>query len=147
MGLSRTTATVLYVEDEEGDVFFMRAAFRKAGLGGVLRAVGNGQEAMDYVSGSGPYADRELHPFPSMILLDLNLPLVSGFEVLEWLKAFPEFRGLPVIVFSSSARAEDKAKARELGAVDYVEKPASGVDFPQVVDRLRERWLRITESE
>ncbi len=85
MSSGLATATVLYVEDEEGDLFFMQAAFRKAGIGQALRSVGNGREAIDYLAGSGPYADRERHPLPTMVLLDLNLPLISGFEVLEWL--------------------------------------------------------------
>jgi CheY-like chemotaxis protein len=134
-------ATVLYVDDEETDVFFMRTAFRKEGLDHLLRVVGNGREALDYLAGRAAYADRERHPPPSVVLLDLNLPLVSGFDVLKWLRDHPELKDVPVVVFSSSSRNEDKAKARELGANEYVEKPTSGLLFREVVRGLRERWL------
>jgi CheY-like chemotaxis protein len=145
MALNQTTRTVLYVEDEECDLFFMQAAFQKAGLGQALRGLGNGQEAIDYLSGSGAYADRSQHPLPSMLLLDLNLPLVSGFEVLQWLRGRPEFQALPVVIFSSSSEEEDKARARQLGANDYIEKPSSGMHFGRVVQALSEKWLK-TES-
>jgi CheY-like chemotaxis protein len=133
-------ATVLYVEDEENDVFFMQMAFRKEGLDHALRTVGNGREAIDYLAGNAAYADRERHPLPSVVLLDLNLPLISGFDVLRWLREQPELRNLPVVIFSSSSRNEDKAKARELGAQAYVEKPKSALVFREVVGLLR-KWL------
>ena len=133
-------ATVLYVEDEENDVFFMQEAFRKEGLGHALRTVGNGREAINYLAGNAAYADRGRHPLPSVVLLDLNLPLISGFDVLRWLRERPEFRNMPVVIFSSSSRDEDKAKARELGAQEYVEKPKSAFLFREVVGLLR-KWL------
>lgn len=136
------TLTVLYVEDEECDQLFMRRAFQKAGLAEALRAVGDGREAIDYLAGTGVFTDRGQYPLPSVVLLDLNLPLLSGFEVLEWMKKRPELAALPVVVFSSSTRQDDKLKAAELGASDYVEKPTSGTKFGDVVGRLRERWLK-----
>src|SRR5262249_55131522 len=142
MGLNPTTGTVLYVEDEESDLLFMQMAFEKAGLGETFRAVGNGREALAYLSGSGAYADRQRYPLPALLLLDLNLPLISGFEVLKWLRSRPEFQALPVVVFSSSLHEADKLQARELGANDYVEKPKSGLQFGEVVERLRQGWLK-----
>lgn len=134
-------ATVLYVEDEENDVLFMQMAFKKAGLGPALRAVEDGQQAIDYLAGTNGYGDRQQYPVPSVLLLDLNLPLISGFEVLTWLRGQPDFQTLPVVVFSSSARKEDRQKAQELGADEYFEKPNSALLFGQVVAQLRERWL------
>jgi CheY-like chemotaxis protein len=137
----RANAIVLYVDDEENDVYFMRTAFRKEGLHQALRTVGNGREAIDYFAGNAAYADRERHPLPSVVLLDLNLPLISGFEVLKWLRQQPEFRDVSVVVFSSSTREEDKVRAKELGADEYVEKPKSALLFRRVVQMLREKWL------
>jgi CheY-like chemotaxis protein len=131
---------VLYVEDEECDLLFMQAAFDWVGRGEALRSVGDGREAMDYLDGRGHYADRERYPLPSVVMLDLNLPVCSGFEVLRWIKQRPELNSLPVIVFSSSTRPDDKAKAIELGADGYLEKPTSGMKFRDVVAQLMEKW-------
>ncbi len=133
-------SAVLYVEDEEFDALFMRRAFKKAGLEQMLQVVGDGQEAMDYLSGNAPFQDRTQHPLPLLVLLDLNLPVVSGFDVLQWMRTQPGLRHLPVVVFSSSARAEDRLKADELGASDYVPKPQSGLEFSDVVQQLQRRW-------
>jgi DNA-binding response OmpR family regulator len=138
---------VLYVEDEECDRMFMEVAFQKAGMGEALRTVVDGREAMAYLAGSGAYADRGRHPMPAVVLLDLNLPIVSGFDVLKWMKEHADLAGLPVVIFSSSSRDEDKAKARELGANEYVEKPQSMGKFGDVVHRLREKWLVAAEAK
>lgn len=135
-------AVVLYVEDEADDVLFMQAAFRRLGLGVPLHAVADGQQAIAYLAGEGMYADRAAHPLPALVLLDLNLPLQSGFEVLQWIRNEPRFAALPVIVFSSSGRPEDRQRAAELGATDYALKPSSGMQFSEVVAPVRAAWLR-----
>jgi len=132
---------VLYVEDEEFDALFMRKAFAKAGLEECLTVVADGRDAIVYLAGQGEHADRAKYPLPAMVLLDLKLPIVSGFEVLEWIRKQPELRTLPVVIFSSSSRDADKRKAEELGANEYVEKPASAMEFRAVVERLKLRWL------
>jgi CheY-like chemotaxis protein/nitrogen-specific signal transduction histidine kinase len=132
---------VLYVEDEESDAMFMARAFAEKGLAGRLRLVGTGRAAIDYLSGSGEFGDREKYPVPGLVLLDLNLPQVSGFGVLEWIRNNPDFARLPVVVFSSSTREDDRVKARELGADDFVAKPNSGLKFGEVVVGLQQRWL------
>jgi CheY-like chemotaxis protein len=133
--------TVLYVENEENDVIFMRRAFKLAGLDNCLRVVESGREAMDYLTGQAPYADRELNPLPFLLLVDLNLPAMSGFELLSWLRQQPQLRELPVVIFSSSARTDDLNRAYELGANDYVQKPSSGAQFLEMVKRLKLKWL------
>jgi CheY-like chemotaxis protein len=132
---------VLYVEDEEFDRVFMEAAFRKAGLNGALRMVVDGREAMNYLAGSGVYADRRQHPLPRVVLLDLNLPVFSGFDVLQWMRARPELAELPTLIFSSSSKEEDRVKARALGANEFVEKPMSRQRLVEVVERIRGKWL------
>lgn len=133
--------TVLYVEDEESDFYFMQNAFETAGFRDVLRRVGTGREAIHYFKGQDAYADRAQYPLPTVMLLDLNLPVISGFAVLEWVREQADLKDLPVVVFTSSARAEDKEKALALGATEYLEKPCSGLQFDTVVQLLRERWL------
>ena len=136
-----TNASVLYAEDDENDLFFMRRAFQQEGLDHLLRTVSNGREAIGYLAGHGAFADRGRYPLPAVVLLDLNLPLVAGFAVLEWLRERPEFRDLTVVVFSSSSREEDRVKASELAADEFLEKPRSAILFRQVVQALREKWL------
>jgi CheY-like chemotaxis protein len=133
--------TVLYVEDEENDILFMKLAFKQVGLELVLQPVVDGQKAIAYLAGEGGYADRGRYPLPALILLDLNLPLISGFEVLEWLRKQPELAWVPVVIFSSSGRPEDREKAHELGANDYVLKPASGMQFSEIVRTFHQRWI------
>lgn len=134
--------TVLYVEDEADDVLFMRVAFQRLGAAVDLRSVEDGGRAMAYLGGESPFADRTQYPQPDVLLLDLNLPLHSGFEVLQWLRDQPALAQLPVVIFSSSGRPEDRARAQELGASDYLLKPSSGLDFVQVAKHLQDIWLK-----
>ncbi|HEY5913449.1 MAG TPA: response regulator [Verrucomicrobiae bacterium] len=134
-------SSVLYVEDEESDRLLMQRAFMSAGMGETLRMVEDGQAAVDYLSGTGKYAERTQYPLPALVLLDLNLPELSGFEVLKWTRSLPHLQGLPIVVFSSSSLPEDRAKSMALGANDYLEKPRSGLMFRTVARELKERWL------
>jgi CheY-like chemotaxis protein len=76
------------------------------------------------------------------VLLDLNLPQVSGFGVLQWIRNNPDYARLPVVVFSSSTREDDRARTQQLGANEFVPKPSSGLEFGEVVDGLSRKWLR-----
>lgn len=134
--------SVLYVEDEPDDVLFMHVAFRRARVPVPLHCVSDGQQAVNYLRGDPPYDDRVRHPLPSVVLLDLNLPLLSGFEVLHWIRHESPCRDIPVVVFSSSGRSEDRHRAEELSASDYWLKPASGTQFEAAARELHERWLR-----
>lgn len=141
MSSKQKRPVVLYVEDEANDVFFMQKAFNRVALGCRLQSVSDGQQAIDYLAGHGAFADRTRFPLPATILLDLNLPARPGFEVLQWVRQQPELKSLPVVIFSSSGRPEDRYQARELGANDYVLKPASGLAFSDVVRNLQHHWL------
>lgn len=139
--MKKPDVRVLYVEDEADDVFFMRNAFRRLGLEAAFHAVEDGDRAISYLEGRPPYGDRERHPVPHMVLLDVNLPIRSGFEVLEWLRSRSEFERTPVVIFSSSGRQEDRTRAEQLGATDYLLKPSSGAQFFAVAQQVAERWL------
>jgi CheY-like chemotaxis protein len=101
----------------------MRRALKDAGIACPMLVVTDGQQAMDYLAGAGKYADRESFPVPAMILLDLKLPLVSGFEVLKWLRGQPGLADLPVVILTGSSEERDKQRARELGVSGYYVKP------------------------
>jgi PAS domain S-box-containing protein len=133
--------TVLYVEDEQTDALFMSTAFSDKGLASAFRLVSDGRAAIEYLSGTGKYADRKEYPLPAVVLLDLNLPQVPGFDVLKWMRNHPDFLATPVVVFTSSVRQEDKVKATELGANEFVAKPSSGMRFGEIVEALRQKWL------
>jgi CheY-like chemotaxis protein len=139
--VAKASVTVLYVEDEESDRLLMGLAFAKEGLEWALRTVNDGKTAQDYLSGKEAYADREKHPLPAVVLLDLNLPEVQGFDVLKWIREHPEHSKLPVVVFTSSEREEDRERARLLGATDFGQKPGSPARFQDVAKRLNEGWL------
>jgi CheY-like chemotaxis protein len=124
--------TVLLVEDDLNDIFLVKRAFKMAELETPLQVVTDGEEATHYLSGHGKYADRSAHPLPKLIVMDIKMPRMSGFEVLEWIKHNPTFRRLPVIIVSSSDRPQDIDRAYELGANAYMVKP---VNF-RAVERL-----------
>lgn len=133
--------TVLYVEDEADDVFFMDVAFKRLGGFCEVKSVEDGAKAIAYLAGKAPFQDRSTHPVPAVIVLDLNLPVQSGFEVLEWLRSQTDFQSTAVLVFSSSGRPEDRERAQALGATDYMLKPTSGTQFMEVARRLKDSWL------
>jgi CheY-like chemotaxis protein len=85
----------------------------------------DGQVAIDYLSGNGPYADREKHPLPCLVLLDLKMPKVSGLEVLDWIRQQPNLKKRVVVLFSASALPADLDRAYELGVNSYIEKPST----------------------
>ena len=102
-----TACTILLVEDNQSDVFLVERAFHKAKVPHLLQVVEDGEQAVAYLSGAGPYADRSRFPLPVFVLLDLKLPRKSGFEVLEWLRRQPAIRRVPVVVLTSSNHLED----------------------------------------
>ena len=137
---------ILYAEDEENDVFFLRRAFKLAGSLHTLSDVPDGEQAIQYLAGEGPFADRTNYPLPALILLDIKMPRKSGLEVLEWIRQQPHFKSLPVLMFTSSSRQEDIDTARLLGADDYLIKPTDPLQLIDLVKSLDERWLSQQEA-
>ncbi len=135
------TAPILYVEDEESDVVLLPHVLGKAGIQNPLRTVEDGKLARDYLAGVAPFDDRRQHPLPGLVLLDLNLPYWSGFEVLQWARQQPHLRWLPVVVFTSSNRPDDIVRAYGAGASGYVVKPNALGELTAVVLALRDFWL------
>jgi CheY-like chemotaxis protein len=114
---------ILLVEDNEDDVFFMERAFEKASIQRPMHVAKDGREALAYLQAAGKYADRNSYPMPSLIFLDLKLPFVHGFQVLEWIRQQPSISQIPVIVLTSSPEQSDRDKAEALGAQSYLVKP------------------------
>ena len=138
----RGLTTFLLVEDDPNDVLFVRQAFKQAPASIRLEAVGDGLEAMHYLEGQGEFADRQRCPLPNVILLDLKMPWVGGFEFLEWLraKAPREQRFIPVLVMSSSALREDVERAYSLGVNSYLVKPVDWDEFKERIKAIGVYW-------
>jgi len=131
----------MVVEDREDDIFLMRKAFEKASLTNPLHIVRSGDEALIYLSGEGKYANRAEFPLPILILLDLKLPRMDGFEVLAWIRRQDGIRGIPVVVLTSSTEIRDVNRAYALGANSFFVKE---FDFQKAVDLsqlLRQYWV------
>jgi len=114
---------ILLVEDSESDVFFFRQAMKKVGADFSLRIASDGPAAIDYLSGAPPYGDRGQFPLPRLVLLALQIPKRSGFEVLEWIRSDPRLRDLRVMILTSSAERADVHRAYNLGSILYIAKP------------------------
>lgn len=138
--MSAMMRPILAAEDEETDRFILNLAFERAKLPGPLMTVNDGGECVDYLSGVGSFADRALHPLPALLLLDLKMPRMHGFEVLQWLATRPELKDLPAVVLSSSPDESDIQKARQLGARDYFVKPQSLDELVKILQQVHERW-------
>jgi len=132
---------ILLAEDDKNDIFLMRRAFDNAGFRNPLFVVHNGQEVIDYLQGSGDFQHRKKFPLPGLLLLDLKMPLLDGYDVLNWLRQKPQFEQLPVIVLTSSKIEPDLGKSRALGAHDYRVKPHSFGELVLMLDEVRKSWI------
>ncbi len=132
---------ILQVEDDRNDVFFLQHAFKAAGITHPLQVVRDGQEAIEYLSGIGQFAERARHPFPCLILLDLKLPRKNGFEVLDWVREKEDLRQLTVIVLTSSGRQVDIDRAYLLGANSFVIKPSKLEERLELAKLIKAYWL------
>lgn len=126
--------TILHVEDDENDALLFAKACDRAGLPVILQRMHDGEEARAYLSGEGEYADRARFPSPQVVVLDLKLPRLNGFEFLNWLRQQPGLATLPVLVFTASLSREDKARALAEGASSYFIKPSSFEALVQMVE-------------
>ncbi len=136
-----TLPLILLAEDQDDDVFFMHRALKKAAVTNPVFVAHDGQEAIDYLEGGGAYADRKAYPLPSLLLLDLKMPRVDGFEVLTWVQSHAAFDALPTVVLSDSVLEEDVLKAKELGADDFQVKPTAPDELITILHELHSRWL------
>jgi CheY-like chemotaxis protein len=136
-----TKAVILWAEDNDDDALLMQRAFTKARVSSLLMRVVDGCEATDYLLGQGAYSDRIRFPLPRLLLLDIKMPRMSGFDVLVWKQARPEFQDLPAVILSSSLQDEDIKEAYRLGAKQYLMKPSKVDDLVQYVKDLHLRWM------
>jgi len=137
---------LLLVEDSPDDVFFLKRALRHAQVEADLHVVTNGREAQDYLSGAGVYSDRRKHPVPSLVLLDLRMPVMSGLEVLAWIRSRPDLAELKVIVLTSSVEDSEMQRTFELGVVSYLVKPPTAEMVEKAFRLIRQSEPALTKN-
>lgn len=140
--LMNPNQTILLVDDSDSDVELMRLAFQWAKFEAPLQVVRNGVEAIAYLDGEGPYEDRSQFPLPTVMLLDLNMPMKDGFQVLEWVNTQPRLKRLTVIILTATSREEEIERAFDLGAHSFLIKPPTMDDLTGMMRCLRD-WLQI----
>ena len=126
---------ILYAEDNPDDAFILKIALKRAAVGGNLWCVDDGECAIEWLRGDGEFADRQKHPLPDLLVLDLKMPRRSGFEVLEWVKNAQGFENLPVVILSSSDDPRDLKRASELHVDKYFKKTPQN---SEIVDFLKQ---------
>ena len=137
---------ILLVEDNSDDVELTLHALRRENLANHIHVARDGEEALDFLFCSGPYADRSFERPPRLVLLDLKLPKVDGMEVLRQLKADPRTKSIPVVILTSSKEERDLVQGYGLGANSYIQKPVDFDQFRNTVKTVGLYWLLINQA-
>jgi len=139
-------ALFLLVEDDEDQVALIRRAFDKAKIVNPVQVVRSGEEAMVYLEGAGPYSNRHEFPLPKLVLLDLKMPGISGFDVLRWIRRQPGLKALRVVVLTASNEIRDVNEAYELGANSFLVKPVDFEDFVRLSKAIQGYWIWLSKT-
>ena len=140
-----TAKTILLIEDNQSDIDLTKRALRRCRIANELVVVDDGKEAIDYLWGAGAYANRDTAELPTLTLLDLKLPKVSGIEVLRRIREDPRTRRLPVVILTSSNEEQDIAAGYDLGVNSYIRKPVDSTQFTRAIEQLGLYWLVLNE--
>ncbi len=140
-----STKTILLVEDNPSDIDLTKRALSKGHILNELIVAEDGQEALDYLFGTGMYATRDLAMLPTLVLLDLKLPKVDGLEVLVRIRSDSRTKRLPVVILTSSREEQDIATSYDLGANSYIRKPVDFLQFAEAIKNLGLYWLVLNE--
>src|SRR6267378_6048415 len=137
---------ILLAEDREDDVFLIRKSLISAGIPYPVHAVKDGEEAIAYLKGEGRYSNRDEYPLPDLLLLDLKMPRVDGFDVLKWIRQQPGLSSLRVVVLTSSEDIRDVNVAYKLGANSFMVKPMDFQDVVHMSQFLSKYWLQLSKA-
>lgn len=140
-------SAILLVEDNEDDVALTKHAFKAAGVTNPVHVVDTGADAIDYLSGANEYRDRARHPLPSVVFLDLKLPLMSGHEVLAWIRAQRHLESMVVVVLTSSDEPTDVRRSYSLGANSYLVKPLTARQLLDLARAFDWPWVKESRAE
>jgi two-component system response regulator len=136
---------ILLVEDNPNDVELTLRALKKRNLANKVHVVKDGAEALEFIFGTGTYAERDINQIPKVILLDLKLPKVDGLEVLRIVKSDERTKVIPVVVLTSSKEESDLVESYRLGANSYITKPVDFDKFAQTVSEMGLYWLLVNQ--
>ena len=137
--------TILIAEDDDNDVFFVERAFKQLQVPNPRRRVKDGEDAIAYLRGDGEFSDRQQHPLPCFLLLDLKMPRKNGFDVLGWVRQQPGLKRLPIAVLTSSREVPDINHAYDLGANTYLVKPVKFEELVETIKALNLFWLLLAK--
>jgi CheY-like chemotaxis protein len=131
---------ILFAEDDQDDVFIVKRTLKKVGINNPVQWVEDGEQALTYLRGIGPYKNRLSFPFPGVIITDIKMPKVSGFEVLKWLQRHPECGVIPTVVLSASSEEKDVVQAYQCGANCYLQKPRTPEEMTNLMKLMFDFW-------
>jgi CheY-like chemotaxis protein len=137
---------ILLVEDEKSDADLLRRAFAKANVLNPIVLAPTGDEALAYLTGVGEYSDRTKHPLPALILLDLQLPGMTGMQLLQWRRTQSHIKRIPVVVLTMDRSPSTINSAYDLGANSYLVKPGKAEEVMQMVQTIQRYWIQLNES-
>jgi CheY-like chemotaxis protein len=142
----RENGLILIVEDRQDDILLILRSLERAGVSNPIQIVRDGEDAIAYLRGEGGFKNRAEFPLPELVLLDLKLPRVDGFEVLRWIRTQPGLRGLRVIVLTSSEQIRDVNLAYALGANSFLVKPMDFSHYVEMGSFIFDYWLGLSKS-
>jgi two-component system, response regulator len=137
---------ILLVEDNADDVLLTERALKKSHILNQLAVATDGEEALDYLFGTGNWAGRDMNIMPEVVLLDINLPKIDGLEVLRRMRADNRTKLLPVVILTSSKEQKDLIDGYALGANSYIRKPVNFKQFTEAISQLGLYWLVLNET-
>jgi CheY-like chemotaxis protein len=132
---------ILMAEDEPEQAELARRAFKKHCFINPIFIVSDGTEVLSYLLGEGNFANRDEYPLPSLLMLDLRMQRMHGFDVIRWVRAHPDFKELPIVVLSTSDELRDVNQAYSMGATSFMMKPVEFVEFVHITTILPNYWL------
>lgn len=144
--LAAAEIDILLVQDNHADADLAMRALVKGGIGASIRWVQDGVEALDFVNGTGDFTARNSDDLPKLVLLDLKMPRLDGFDVLRALKGNARTRAIPVVVLTSSNRSRDVAECYRMGANSYVTKPIDVDALATIIVQVVTYWLNVNQT-
>lgn len=140
-----TEIIILMVDDDPEDVFLTEHAFRKGKLANDFRSVSNGQEMLDYLRNEGEFTDPVAHPRPHIVLLDINMPVMNGFDALTEVRKDDRISDVPIVIMTTSREHVDISRGYASGASSYIAKPVTPQAMVEVVQAIEDYWMKIVQ--